>query len=80
MTLEYDQDFLQGGSTGSHGLSEDYQIIIRPLGKYAVKVKLTPEGKFIDVIEVKINADFLSYRQKIASLDSLDVEDFYRED
>jgi hypothetical protein len=63
--------------TGSH--NEEYKILNYPFGKYEIKIKLSKDNKFLDIIEIKINKDFLSFRQKMASKGVHDVEKFYRE-
>ena len=68
--------------TGSHDKSEDedYKIIRYPFDKYQIKIKLTPTNEFIGIIEVKINKEFLSHKQKIASKGYHDVDEFYPEE
>lgn len=56
-----------------------YKDVIYPFDKYEIKVRLTPDNVFIGIIEVKINKDFLSYKQKVTSKAFHDVEEFYRE-
>ena len=73
------KDLFKNQGTGSHEDVRDYKIITYPFDKYQIKVKLTPDNKFIDIIEVQINKDFLSYKQKITPLGFHDVEEFYRE-
>jgi hypothetical protein len=63
--------------TGSH--IEEYKILDYPFGRYEIKIKLSKDNKFLDIIEIKINKDFLSFRQKMASKGVHDVEKFYRE-
>lgn len=65
--------------TGSHETPDEYKIIMYPLGIYEIKVKLTSSDKFVEVIEVKVNKDFLSHKQKIARKGFLDVEKYYQD-
>lgn len=65
--------------TGSHDSSTEYKTINFPFDKYLIKVKLTPDDKFIGIIEIKINKDFLSYEQKATPKGSHDVDEYYRE-
>lgn len=74
-----DRDIFKNQGTGSHENLEEYKIITYPFDKYQIKIKLTPSNEFIEVIEVKINKDFLSYKQRITPLGFHDVGEFYRE-
>lgn len=67
------------GSTGSHDFDET-QFINYKLGKYEITVEVTLDNKFIGITEVKVNKDFRSYRQKIASTKVLDVEEYYKDE
>lgn len=73
------RDIFKNRGTGSHENLEDYKIITYPFDKYQIKIKLTPNNEFIEIIEVQINKDFLSYKQKITPMGFHDVEKFYRE-
>jgi hypothetical protein len=64
--------------TGSQELSQPYKIITRNFYKYEIKVKVTLDGVFLDIVEVKINKDFLSVQQRIVSKGFHDVEGFYK--
>lgn len=72
------QNFKKRG-TGSHEKFEEYKIINYPFDKYQIKIKLSPANEFIEIVEVKINKEFLSYKQKITSQGFHDVDEFYRE-
>ncbi len=74
-----DYDKLKNQGTGSQGKTQDYKIIVFPLGKYQIKIILTPTNEFIEVVEVKINKEFLSHKQKIASRGHTDVDEYYPE-
>ena len=75
----YDYDKFKKQGTGGHDESDDYKTIIYPFDKYQIEVKVTPSNEFIGIIEVKINKDFLSYKQKMALKGYHDVDEFYRE-
>ena len=66
--------------TGSHEKVADYKIVTLPFGHYLIKLKLTADDRFVDVMEVKVNKDFATYRQKILSLGSWDVSKYYDEE
>lgn len=67
------------GSTGSHDFDET-QFINYKLGKYEITVEITLDNKFIGITGVKVNKDFRSYYQKIASTKVLDVEEYYKDE
>jgi len=71
---------LKKEGTGS-GLEEPkyFKEIVYPFGKYEIKVRLSPSNKFIGISAVKINKDFLSFKQKTTSKGFHDVEEFYKE-
>ena len=66
--------------TGSPSTPSEYKDIIYAFDKYEIKVRLTPNNEFIGIVEVKVNKDFLSYKQKVTSKGFHDVEEFYREE
>ncbi|MGD2249742.1 MAG: hypothetical protein PVF58_15140 [Candidatus Methanofastidiosia archaeon] len=74
---EYDYDEIKKQGTGSHDISDDYKIIVCPFDKYEIKMKLSPTNEFIEIVEVKINKEFLSHEQKISSAGFHDVDEFY---
>jgi hypothetical protein len=81
---KYENDDLSGvdldiNATGNHKDYEDFKIIVCPFEKYEIKIKLTTDNKFLEIIEVKLNKDFLNYKQKMASKGAHDVDKFYRE-
>lgn len=75
----YGYDKFKKEGTGSHEVSENYKTIIYPFDKYQIKIKVTPNNEFIGITEVKINKDFLSYRQKMSIKGYHDVDKFYPE-
>lgn len=81
--MEFDttnKEVEQNQDTGYHEELENNKIVIFPFDKYLIKVRLTQANEFIDIIEVKINRDFLSYKQKITPKGFHDVEKFYRDE
>lgn len=76
---DFDYEKLKNKGTGGHEEPDDYKIIDYPFDRYQIKVKLTPTNEFIGIIEVKINKDFLSHKQKITSQGFHDVDEFYPE-
>lgn len=73
------EEELRKEGTGGQGISPSYKDIIYLFGKYEIKVRLTPDNEFIGIIEVKVNKNFLSYKQKLTPNSFHDVEEFYRE-
>jgi len=55
----------EGMGTGSHDKPEKYVIISYPFNKYDIKIKVDQDNKFVSIIEVSINKDFQSYKQKM---------------
>lgn len=65
--------------TGAHEKPVDSEVIFYPFGRYEIGVELTPTNEFIGIVEVRINKEFLSYKQKMASRGFHDVDEFYPE-
>jgi len=72
-------DYPADKGTGSHDNLDDCKEIVYPFGRYEITVRLTPFKEFVGITAVKINRDFLSHRQKMASRGFHDVEEFYPE-
>jgi hypothetical protein len=51
------------GSSDRRDIPEDYVTITYPFDKYLIVVKLTSDGRFIGIEEIRINKDFRSYKQ-----------------
>ena len=45
--------------------------------RFTIKVQLTADGRFVDIVEVAISKDFRSQQQKRASHGYHDVSDLY---
>jgi hypothetical protein len=75
--IEHDYNKIKNTGTGGLEEAENYRIIMFPFEKYEIKIKLTPNNEFVEVIEVKINKDFLSYKQKATPKGFHDVKKFY---
>lgn len=65
--------------TGEGRQAETYKVIDCPVGKYNVKVVLSPTNEFLGIAEVAVNADFRSYEQKTARVGVHEVDEFYRQ-
>jgi hypothetical protein len=57
-----------------------YKTVVYPFGQYMIKLRLTLDNRFIDIEEVKLNKDFATYKQKMASVGSWDVQKYYDEE
>ncbi|TFH07473.1 MAG: hypothetical protein E4H14_08420 [Candidatus Thorarchaeota archaeon] len=66
-------------ATGSAEEPRRYRTIAYPFDQYVVYVKVDEEDQFVGITEIRINKQFLSSRQKLASMSSLDVEEFYKD-
>ena len=58
---------------------KDYKIIEYPFDKYLLKIALTVTNEFLAVVEIKINKDFLTYKEKIINQSHYDVDEYYNE-
>ncbi len=64
---------------GTGSLSIPYRTVVCPFGQYEITVVLTGSNEFVGISEVKLNRDFLSYKQKVTPQGYHDVSAFYRE-
>ena len=62
-------------STG--GPTPDYKTIQVPFDRFVITLRLTAQGEFVDILQVALNKDFLSYRQQLQSRANQDVTDTY---
>lgn len=76
----FDIDYIEIQGTGSHGFANEFKILPYKFGKYQIKVKLTHSNEFLGIVEIGIDKDFLSHKQKIISQDFVDVSKDYPED
>lgn len=56
-----------------------FRIVAYPFDRYVIYVKLDDSNRFIEITQVAVNKQFLSDKQKLASMSYLDVEEYYRE-
>lgn len=64
--------------TGSIEDQLDYKIVSVKIDKYEIKVKLSPNNEFIEIVELKIDKDFINDEKKRASTGYHDVEKYYK--
>jgi hypothetical protein len=79
-SIEGEYESLEDKSTGSHDNQSEYKTIVYPFERYEVEILLTHDGKFVGLTGIKVNKDFLSYKQKITSTGYIDVSDEYGDD
>lgn len=77
---EYAEDMFRDRGTGSHEELENYELIEREVANYTIKIRVTADGRFVDIVEVRLSKDFADYRQKAASLGSWDASEYYTKD
>jgi len=53
--------YLGTGSTST----KEYMTLVYPIEKYLVTVKLTSDGRFVGIEEIRVNKDFRSYKQRV---------------
>ncbi len=70
-------DVFEYRGTGSHEDLADYEIIERSFADYIIKLRLTADGRFVDILEIKVSKDFSDHRQKRAALGSWDASEYY---
>ena len=83
MTYDHDlalrYDTLKKKGTGSHDDDVDYKYIVYKLDRYDIKVKLTPDNRFVGVEEVKVSRDFMTNKEKSFINKYHDVTDYYQD-
>ena len=74
------EDMFKDRGTGSHEELNDYEEIERQFAHYTIKLRLTADGRFVDILEIKLNRDLADYKQKAASSGTWDISDYQIED
>jgi len=46
------------------GFTNDNSIIVYPIDKYNIEVKLSPDGRFLGITGISFNKNFLSFKRK----------------
>lgn len=69
-----ERDVLSGGTAAVSLAAREVRCDV---GKYVVKVQLTPENKFLGVVEVSIRKDFRSQEQRLRATSHHDVSGYY---
>jgi len=76
---DFGYEELVADATGSLDVHREYKEVVYPFDRYEITVRLSPDNKFIGISGVKINKDFLSYKQRMISEGFHDVDEFYTE-
>lgn len=74
---------VEGKEEEGTGNTEEVKIskfIKYPFERYVITLELSPNNEFIGISEVTLNRDFRSFREKIASVKSVDAEDLHFEE
>jgi uncharacterized protein (DUF1786 family) len=66
-------------STSSPVNPQSHKLVVVPYGNCEIVVCLTQDNRFVGISELRINKDFLTPEQRVASSGCLDVEEFYRD-
>lgn len=72
-----DQFFPARSDTGSS--EPNYKEIECICGPYVARVRLTNTNEFLDIVEIRVDADFRSTEQRIHNPGFHDVTDLYEE-
>lgn len=75
----YSYNDMQEKGTGSYKDQANCKIVTYPFEKYQIKTQLSPTNEFIGVVEVKINKEFLSHKQKTIAQGFIDSNEDYPE-
>lgn len=74
---------VEGKEEEGTGNTEEVKIskfIKYPFERYVITLELSSNNEFIGISEVTLNRDFRSFREKIASVKSVDAEDLHFEE
>jgi hypothetical protein len=74
-----DSRIFEEQKTGSHYVPTPYKTIVYPFDKYEITVKLSQNNEFLGIVEIKVNKDFLSFKEKTTPKGYHDVDEFYKE-
>lgn len=83
MTKENDEysfeEIVNSDVTGEQSSTENSRVILYPLGKYLVSVRLSPDGHFLGIDAVQVNKSFIDYNRLSISGEYHDIDKFYKE-
>lgn len=70
---------MSNSGTGSYQVQENYKTKLCNFNGFTVVIRLTPDDKFVDIEEIRINKDFLSIEQKATLKGFHEVDEYYKE-
>ena len=77
LNTPFDYDSLKSTGTGSLSLTDETRIIQASFDRYELKIRLTDNNEFLEIIEIKVSKNFLNYKQKISKKGYIDIGDLY---
>lgn len=72
-------NYVSDATGTSRSSMRDNKIVTEHFDVYEISIEVTPQNEFIRILEVKLNKDFLSQRQRMGSQSYLDVDKYYIE-
>ncbi len=75
--LAIDFDELISGGTGSSGEAGEYRTLVCPFDKYEVTIVLNGKNEFVDILEIKLNKEFVDFKQRVRPKPTIDEAEFY---
>lgn len=75
---DYANDLVENGTGDQEDLVQR-RLIRYPFEKYEITVVVGPSNEFLGIVEVAINKQFLTYRERNLPHGYHDVDEFYRE-
>lgn len=62
--------------SASAGVAE---VVVVPFDRYEITLRIDPNTKRVEVLQVRVKTDFRTSEQKLASARYIDVDDFYKD-
>ena len=66
--------------TGTISSSEETKVVAIKFGIFDVKLRLTLNDKFIEIVEIKFKKSFIEEKRSATPKSFHDVEEYYKED
>jgi len=77
MIKPQEPDSILKNETGS--IDTKFKLLEQNFGPYTILLRLKENNEFIDIVEVRIEKDFRSIKERIESRSFHDVSDLYKE-
>ena len=71
--MDESEYFAKGSLTGETE-EEAFQVIRYPFDRYIITIRLSLHNEFIDIVEIKINKNFLEGRMRVEAIPSIESE------